>query len=60
MHSIRQRWPGFQVAVSHPQSDPAHYYVTLGEDLAEDQAEAVRKRAVESGLPRDTYIKRVM
>jgi hypothetical protein len=60
MHSIRQRWPGFQVAVSHPQSDPAHYYVTLGEDLAEDQAEALRKRAVESGLPRDTYIKRVM
>jgi len=60
MHSIRERWPDFQVAVSHPQSDPAHYYVTLGEDLAEDRAEALRKRAVESGLPRDTYIKRVM
>jgi hypothetical protein len=60
MQSIRQRWPGFQVTVLHPQSDPAHYYVTLGEDLAEDQAEALRKRAVESGLPRDTYIKRVM
>jgi hypothetical protein len=60
MHSIRQRWPGFQVAVSQPQSDRAHYYVTLGENLAEEQAETLRKRAVESGLPRDTYIKRVM
>jgi hypothetical protein len=60
MHSIMQRWPGFHVAVSQPQSDRAHYYVTLGENLAEDQAEALRKRAVESGLPRDTYIKRVM
>jgi len=60
MHSMMQRWPGFHVAVSQPQSDRAHYYVTLGENLAEDQAEALRKRAVESGLPRDTYIKRVM
>jgi hypothetical protein len=60
MRSIAQRWPGFHVAVSQPQSDRAHYLVTLGENMAEDQAEAVRKRAVELGLPGDTYIKRVM
>jgi hypothetical protein len=59
MHSIQERWPDFRVAVSQPQSDRGHYYVTLGENLAEDQAEALRKRALELGLPRDTYIKRV-
>jgi hypothetical protein len=46
--------------VSARPAEKTHYLLVLGENLSEDQAEALRKRAVESGLPRDTYIKRLM
>jgi hypothetical protein len=32
----------------------------IGQNLSEDQANALRKRAVASGLPRDTYVKRFL
>ncbi|HXJ39459.1 MAG TPA: hypothetical protein VNH18_09265 [Bryobacteraceae bacterium] len=60
MRAMIKRWPHFQVTVFQPQSEKEHYVVALGQDLSEDQAEAVRKRAVGAGLPRDTYIKRGM
>jgi hypothetical protein len=59
MRAIAKRWPNFHVALSEPQSEKTRYVITLGQGLSEDQAEALRKRAVASGLPRDTYIKRV-
>lgn len=60
MHAIAKRWPNFNVNVFHPQSDKAHYVVQLGQNLSEDQAEALRKRAIQSGLPGDAYIKRLL
>jgi hypothetical protein len=33
--------------------------VVLGRNLSEDQAQALRTRAVQSRLPGDTYIKRL-
>jgi eukaryotic-like serine/threonine-protein kinase len=60
MRTMMNRWPNFKIRVSERQTEKTHYLVVLGENLSEDQAEALRKRAVESGLPRDTYIKRVM
>jgi hypothetical protein len=36
------------------------YLVVIGQNLSEDQANALRKRAVASGLPRDTYVKRFL
>jgi hypothetical protein len=60
MHAMMSRWPNFKISVSEGQAEKTRYLVVLGENLSEDQAEALRKRAVESGLPRDTYIKRVM
>jgi len=60
MRAMMSRWPHFNTSVSERQGEKTHYLVVLGENLSEDQAEALRKRAVESGLPRDTYIKRMM
>jgi hypothetical protein len=59
MRDLMKRWPEFNISVFEPQTEK-HYLVVLGQDLSEVQAEALRKRAVESGLPTDTYIKRVM
>ncbi len=60
MRDMARRWPNFEMGVFQPQAEKTHYLVVLGQNLSEDQAEALRKRAVDSGLPRDTYIKRVM
>ena len=60
MRNMMRRWPNFNIGVFQPQTDKTHYYVVLGQNLSEDQAEELRKRAVDSGLPPDTYIKRVM
>jgi len=60
VRDLTKRWPGFHVTMSEPHSEKTRYLITLGQGLSEDQAQALRKRAVASGLPRDTYIKRVM
>jgi hypothetical protein len=60
MRTMIGRWPNFHISVSERQAEKTHYLVVLGQNLSEDQAEALRRRAVESGLPRDTYIKRMM
>jgi hypothetical protein len=60
MRDMARRWPNFNIGVLQPQAEKTPYLVVLGQNLSEDQAEALRKRAVESGLPSDTYIKRVM
>ena len=60
MRDMIRRWPKFNIGVFQPRAEKTHYLVVLGQNLSEDQAEELRKRAVDSGLPRDTYIKRVM
>ncbi len=60
VRDMTRRWPKFNIAVSQPPAEKTHYLVVLGQNLSEDEAEELRKRAVDSGLPRDTYIKRVM
>jgi hypothetical protein len=53
---MAKRWPKFQPSVS--QSGTSRYVVVLGENLSQDQAASLLKRAVSSGLPRDTFISR--
>jgi hypothetical protein len=60
IRDMMRRWPKFNPGVFQPRAEKTHYLVVLGQNLSEDQAEELRKRAVDSGLPRDTYIKRVM
>ena len=60
VRDMMKRWPKFNIDVFQPQAEKTHYLVVLGQNLSEDQAEELRKRAVDSGLPRDTYIQRVM
>ncbi len=60
MRDMMRRWPKFNIDVFQPREEKTHYFVVLGQNLSEDQAEELRKRAVDSGLPPDTYIKRVM
>ena len=51
-----QRWRKFQPSVIDDPSPKALHLVTLGQGLGQEQAAALRKRAVQAGLPRDTYI----
>ncbi len=60
MRALSSRWPDFNLSISEHRAEKTRYLLVLGQNLSEDQAEALRKRAVDSGLPRDTYIKRVM
>ena len=59
-HSMAAKWPAFHVSVLERQRERAHFLVVLGDRLSEDEAKALKERAVRSGLPRDTYIKRLM
>ncbi len=59
MREMTKKWPKFGIGVFESHAEKTAYLVVLGQGLSEDQAEALRKRAVGSGLPRDTYIKRV-
>jgi serine/threonine protein kinase len=57
--SLEEKWPAFRWSVLNQHADKTYYLVVIGQNLSEDDAEALRKRAVQSGLPRDAYIKRV-
>jgi hypothetical protein len=59
MHEMERKFPKFNISVFEQNADRARYQVVLGQNLGEDQAETLRKRAVAAGLPRDTYIKRL-
>ena len=52
------KWPRFHVEIFQPPSQRTRHLVVIGRNLSESKAEALRKRARASGLPRDTYIKR--
>jgi hypothetical protein len=47
------------VEVFEAASEKARHLVVLGTDLPQDQADALRKRAIASGMPHDTYIKKL-
>jgi hypothetical protein len=60
MRTMAARWPRFNPTVLQPGTGRTHYIVVLGKNLSQDQADALRKRAVAAGFPRDTYIKNLM
>jgi hypothetical protein len=60
MHEMAKKWPRFNASVLQLRAGKAQYLVVLGQNLSEDEADALRKRAVAAGLPRDTYIKKLM
>jgi hypothetical protein len=60
MREMTKRWPNFEISVLESHAEKTPFLVVLGRNLSEDQAQALRKRAIESGLPGDTYIKRVI
>ena len=60
MRTLADRWHNFNLSVLERHSERVPYLVVLGENLSEDAAQSLRQRAVNSGLPRDTYIKKTM
>ncbi len=59
MREMTKKWPNFEISVVKSQGEKSPYLVVLGRNLSEDQAQALRTRAVQSRLPGDTYIKRL-
>ncbi|MDQ2899012.1 MAG: protein kinase [Acidobacteriota bacterium] len=55
---ISRRWPKFKAEVYAPPSGHGYYLVLLGSNVSQDEAARIQQRAVSSGLPRDTYIKK--
>jgi serine/threonine protein kinase len=60
MRAMAARWPRFNPTVLQPGTGRTHYVVVLGTHLSQDKADALRRRAVAAGFPRDTYIKNLM
>ncbi|MES1257124.1 MAG: hypothetical protein ABUS51_01790, partial [Acidobacteriota bacterium] len=56
--SLTRKWPRFRAEVFQPASERPYHMVVIGRDLSQDEAVALRRRAIASGLPRDTYIRR--
>lgn len=56
--NLGRRFPQFKLSVFPPSPIDTHYVVILGSGLSEQGAESLRQRAVSSGLPADTYIKK--
>jgi eukaryotic-like serine/threonine-protein kinase len=57
-HEMESRFPKFNISVVDQNTDRARFLVVLGQNLSENEADSLRQRAVRSGLPHDTYIKR--
>jgi hypothetical protein len=57
--AMASRWPNFKWGVLQQQAGKTFYLVVIGQNLSEDEAATLRDRAVASGLPRDTYIKKL-
>jgi hypothetical protein len=57
-HSIMSRWPRFKAQVFSPpvEDEKSYYLVTIGSNLSQKAAVAVRQRAIAAGMPTDTYI----
>jgi hypothetical protein len=55
---LARRWPKFNVNLFEQHAGKTYYLVVVGQNLSEDEANAVRRRAIASGLPRDTYIRK--
>lgn len=55
---LRKRWPKFHPEVFEPPSQKTRNLVVIGKNLSQANADALRKRARQAGLPRDVYIKR--
>jgi hypothetical protein len=60
MRTMAARWPRFNPTVLQPGTGRTHFVVVLGHNLSQDAADALRKRAVAAGFPRDTYIKNLL
>lgn len=60
MHEMVKKWPRFNASIVELRSGKVQFLIVLGQNLSEDEADALRKRAVAAGFPRDTYIKKLM
>ena len=60
LRAMTKRWPNFNISIFDRQGEKAPYLLVLGQNLSEDQAEALRARAAKSRLTGDAYIKRMM
>jgi hypothetical protein len=55
---LTKRWQKFSFTVVQQPEEKAPYLIVIGHNLGEDEADTLRKRAVASGIPTDTYIKK--
>jgi SPOR domain len=54
---VNRTYPSFHAEVYAPYGDNPYYAVVIGPNLTQDEARALRDRAIQAGLPKDTYYK---
>ncbi len=57
-HELTRKWPKFTFSVFQQPAEKAQYLIVIGKNVSEDEADALRRRAVASGIPADAYIKK--
>jgi hypothetical protein len=55
---LAKRWRNFKPEVVAEPGARTLYLVLIGQGLTQDRATEIRRRAVSSGMPRDTYVRR--
>ena len=58
VRDLGRRFSQYKLSVFPPSPIDSHYVVIIGSGLSQEGAESLRRRAVASGLPADTYIKK--
>lgn len=53
---ISQKWPKYRGEVYSPYGNNPYYAVVIGANLTYEEAQALRRKAVQDGLPNDTYL----
>ncbi len=56
---IRKKWPEFHAEVYAPNGEKPPHLVILGSELSREDALALRDKARATGLPQDTYMRRL-
>jgi hypothetical protein len=53
---IGRKWPKYRGEVYAPYGNNPYYAVVIGANLTYEDAQALRRKAIQDGLPNDTYL----
>lgn len=58
--SLQSKWPGAELKVYPPKGEGRQYLVVVASGMTREQAERTRRKAVNAGFPKDSYVTRLL